>query len=52
MLIGEFDTIYIHKKTKDTCVFTITGKNPSFRKRSYYGEFEIVFQKREVNFGE
>ena len=34
-LIGEFDTIYIHKKTKDTCIFTITGKNPSFRKRSY-----------------
>ena len=44
-LLGEFDTIYVNKRTKDTCVFTLTAKNPSFRKRSYYGEMEIFSKK-------
>ena len=47
-LLGEFDTVYAQKKTKDTCVFTIVGKNPSFRKRSYYGEFEIFSNKGKL----
>ena len=47
-LLGEFDTVYAKKKTKDTCVFTIVGKNPSFRKRSYYGEFEIFSNKGKL----
>lgn len=47
-LLGEFDTIYVNKRTKDTCIFTLTGKNPSFRKRSYYGEMEIFSNKGKL----
>ena len=47
-LFGEFDTIYVNKRTKDTCIFTLTGKNPSFRKRSYYGEMEIFSNKGKL----
>ncbi|MEC8617853.1 MAG: SpoIID/LytB domain-containing protein [Bacteroidota bacterium] len=47
-LLGEFDTIYAHHNTKDTCVFTVVGKNPALKKRSYYGEFEIFSNKGKL----